>query len=64
MPEASEPISGIIESAGAGLTALLVEAQATWLARAQASGGSAAGPGFRPFEDAFPTFYQFTNKPR
>jgi hypothetical protein len=24
----------------------------------------AAAPGWRPFEDAFPTFYQFTNRPR
>ena len=24
---------------------------------------SVARPGWRPFEDAFPTFYQFTNRP-
>ena len=34
----------------------------TWVARA--SDPEAAAPGWRPFEDAFPTFYQFTNRPR
>ena len=46
----------------AGLVALLAEAQQTWVARA--SDPEAAAPGWRPFEDAFPTFYQFTNRPR
>jgi hypothetical protein len=45
-----------------GLTALLAEARETWIARAQDL--EAAAPGWRPFEDAFPTFYQFTNRPR
>ncbi len=49
-----------------GLAALLEEARQTWIARARdATGdGEAAAPGWRPFEDAFPTFYQFTNRPR
>ena len=46
----------------AGLRALLEEARQTWIARA--GDPQAAGPGWRPFEDAFPTFYQFTNRPR
>jgi hypothetical protein len=45
-----------------GLAALLAEAQRTWVNRARDP--QAAAPGWRPFEDAFPTFYQFTNRPR
>ena len=45
-----------------GLTELLAEAQRTWVSRARDP--QAAAPGWRPFEDAFPTFYQFTNRPR
>jgi hypothetical protein len=41
---------------------LLAEAQQTWVSRARDP--QAAAPGWRPFEDAFPTFYQFTNRPR
>lgn len=48
-----------------GLTALVAEAEATWRARADAAGeASGAKPGWRTFEDAFPTFYEFTNRPR
>ena len=53
-----------------GLTGLVAEAAATWRARAAAQGGAAgepsdAGkPAWRTFEDAFPTFYEFTNRPR
>jgi hypothetical protein len=49
-----------------GLSPLLAEAEATWRARAAAAGESvdAARPGWRTFEDAFPTFYEFTNRPR
>ena len=59
-----------------GLAALLAEARETWVARArdaderwpadpaQVPAHEAAAPGWRPFEDAFPTFYQFTNRPR
>jgi hypothetical protein len=47
---------------------LVAEAQETWRARARDGQPGAVGapetPGWRPFEDAFPTFYQFTNKPR
>ncbi|MBO0869429.1 MAG: hypothetical protein J2P15_12760 [Micromonosporaceae bacterium] len=57
-----------IRGAGDGLRALVGEARRTWLARAEAGRpgavGAPGGPGWRPFEDAFPTFYQFTNKPR
>jgi hypothetical protein len=45
-----------------GLGELLAEAQRTWVSRARDP--QAAAPGWRPFEDAFPTFYQFTNRPR
>jgi len=45
-----------------GLAELLAEAQRTWVTRARDP--QAATSGWRPFEDAFPTFYQFTNRPR
>jgi hypothetical protein len=51
-----------VVTANPGLTALLAEARETWVARA--GDQEAAAPGWRPFEDAFPTFYQFTNRPR
>lgn len=48
----------------AGLGPLLAEAEAVWRSRAAAGGAGPDGkPGWRPFEDAFPTFYQFTNRP-
>jgi hypothetical protein len=48
-----------------GLAPLVSEAVATWRARAAASGQDAAGePGWRAFSDAFPTFWEFTNRPR
>jgi hypothetical protein len=49
-----------------GLTGLVAEAEATWQARAVAAGETVDGakPGWRTFEDAFPTFYEFTNRPR
>jgi hypothetical protein len=55
-----------------GLTGLVAEAEATWRARAAAAGQRGIGgdpvdagkPGWRTFEDAFPTFYEFTNRPR
>jgi hypothetical protein len=48
-----------------GLARLVAEAESTWLARAEAAGESAQErPGWRAFEDAFPTFYEFTNRPR
>jgi hypothetical protein len=52
-----------------GLTGLVAEAEATWRARAARQGATgdspdAGKPGWRTFEDAFPTFYEFTNRPR
>jgi hypothetical protein len=49
-----------------GLTGLVAEAEATWRARAARHGDAVDGgkPGWRTFEDAFPTFYEFTNRPR
>lgn len=59
----------------AGLGPLLAEAEAVWRSRAAGHVGADSGrsgrdplartgrPGWRPFEDAFPTFYQFTNRP-
>jgi hypothetical protein len=65
---ARDDVSDRIRTAGPGLASLLAEARETWLARARAGQPGAVGapetPGWRPFEDAFPTFYQFTNKPR
>jgi hypothetical protein len=49
-----------VRSVSPGLIPLLAEAQATWSAR----GADGDTPGWRAFEDAFPTFYQFTNRPR
>jgi hypothetical protein len=54
--------AGPVVTANPGLAALLAEAQQTWVGRARDV--AAAKPGWRPFEDAFPTFYQFTNRPR
>jgi hypothetical protein len=75
MPEQPEPVAvapiggaGLAERLRAtpGLAPLVEEAEATWRARAVAAGDpvDAAGPGWRTFEDAFPTFYEFTNRPR
>ena len=47
-----------------GLAVLVAEAEATWRDRAATDGQDAEGPGWRAFEDAFPTFYEFTNRPR
>lgn len=46
----------------AGVSVLVEEAERTWRTRSDTPGGPIAGP--RPFEDAFPTFYQFSNRPR
>ncbi len=57
-----------MRAANPGLAKLVERARAVWLARAAAAGHgdpeAASGPGWQPFEDQFPTFYQFTNKPR
>ena len=49
----------------AGLAELVAEAESIWRARAIAAGEPGdQRPGWRTFEDAFPTFYEFTNRPR
>ena len=63
----AEAMAARIRAVGPGLVSLLAEANATWEGR---SGSTAETdpepriPGWRSFEDAFPTFYQFTNRPR
>jgi hypothetical protein len=47
----------------AGLGPLLAEAEAVWRSRSEDRAGEDERPTWRPFEDAFPTFYQFTNRP-
>jgi hypothetical protein len=50
-----------------GLATLLAEAEQTWRDRASSAGcgdSESGKPGWRTFEDAFPTFYEFTNRPR
>jgi hypothetical protein len=44
-----------------GVAALVEAAEEVW-SRRVASPDPVAGP--RPFEDAFPTFYQFSNRPQ
>jgi hypothetical protein len=75
MPDkADTPATEPIVTPNPGLAALLAEARETWVARARDDQrwpadpaqvpAHEAAPGWRPFEDAFPTFYQFTNRPR
>ncbi|MBX6750580.1 MAG: hypothetical protein IRY85_13080 [Micromonosporaceae bacterium] len=45
-----------------GLEALVAEAVATW--RAREGTGDDGTPGWRAFSDAFPTFWEFSNRPR
>jgi hypothetical protein len=75
MPEPRDPLA-LRMRALPGLATLLAEAERTWRDRAAAagapdgspdgsdSGADSAKPGWRTFEDAFPTFYEFTNRPR
>ena len=67
-PPAAADVDDRIRTAGPGMAALLAEAREPWQARASDGQPGAVGApgaaGWRPFEDAFPTFYQFTNKPR
>jgi hypothetical protein len=71
-PGSGNSVTEGVRAARSGLVPLLAEAKATWLARAEAAGsadessavGGTGGPSWSPFEDAFPTFYQFTNRPR
>jgi hypothetical protein len=64
VPAEDDPVmpSGPVVTPNPGLAALIAEAQETWVARVRDP--QAATPGWRAFEDAFPTFYQFTNRPR
>ena len=71
MPEQPDPVpTGPAElgdqlRAVPGLADLVAEAEAVWQARAVEAGQPGDGrPGWRTFEDAFPTFYEFTNRPR
>ena len=61
MPEPTDPLSERVRGT-AGLGPLLAEAEAVWRSRTDNADGT-GGPAWRPFEDAFPTFYQFTNRP-
>jgi len=97
MPEPTDTLRERL-AAAAGLPALLADARATWVARAERDADAAAEldsgaavmadsvvrqddeksevpaaggeevrrptARWRAFEDAFPTFYQFTNRPR
>lgn len=45
-----------------GLEALVAEAVATW--RAREGTPDDGTPGWRAFSDAFPTFWEFSNRPR
>jgi tryptophan-rich sensory protein len=65
MPEPTDPITQRM-LASTGLGALVAEAEAVWRSRAgsdTATQDEPERPRWRPFEDAFPTFYQFTNRP-
>jgi hypothetical protein len=65
MPEAHEPVADDLIGrvrATPGLAPLVAEAVATWHARAADDKGEA--PGWRAFSDAFPTFWEFSNRPR
>jgi hypothetical protein len=57
-----DPLAHRLNALAPRLSALVAEAEATWIARHE-GGGTDGRPGWRPFEDAFPTFYQFTNRP-
>lgn len=64
MPEQPDPLADEIR-ASAAVAKLVAEAEATWRSRgADAGSTDEARPGWRTFEDAFPTFYEFTNRPR
>jgi hypothetical protein len=46
-----------------GLESLVGEAVAVWRRRAESQDDETA-PGWRAFSDAFPTFWEFSNRPR
>ncbi|NUP32372.1 MAG: hypothetical protein HOU01_11710 [Streptomycetaceae bacterium] len=55
-----EDLAGRVQAEG--VAELVGEAEETWRTRAATPGGPIAGP--RPYEDAYPTYYQFSNRPR
>lgn len=59
-----DPVTESVNTAADKLRPMLEQAQAVWDARATLAGDVVGKPGWRAFEDAFPTFYQFTNRPR
>ena len=66
MPEPRDPLAQRMRALP-GLATLLAEAEQTWRDRASSAGcddPESGKPGWRTFEDAFPTFYEFTNRPR
>ena len=66
MSELPDPLTDRLKAI-AGLPTVVAEATATWRSRAEAAGESGEDvgkPGWRSFEDSFPTFYEFTNRPR
>lgn len=58
----SDPLTERMQTT-AGLGPLLAEAEAVWRSRSEDTEAEDERPTWRPFEDAFPTFYQFTNRP-
>jgi hypothetical protein len=74
MPEPRDPLAQRMRALP-GLATLLAEAEQTWRDRASSTDSmdpdsldsldsQSTKPGWRTFEDAFPTFYEFTNRPR
>jgi hypothetical protein len=54
-----------VRAVGPGLTALLAEVRAARAGQpVLPEAGVDAAASWNAFEDAFPTFYQFTNRPR
>jgi len=62
MPHRSEAADLATRVHADGVATLVEEAEQVWSGRAATPNGPVAGP--RPFEDAFPTFYQFSNRPQ
>ena len=71
MPEPRDPLAQRMRALP-GLVTLVAEAEPTWRDRAasvdpvasDSLDSESSRPGWRTFEDAFPTFYEFTNRPR
>jgi hypothetical protein len=66
MPESPAPFDELIARVRAtpGIAPLVTEAVATWRAREGANGSGSEEPEWRAFSDAFPTFWEFSNRPR